>query len=303
MIFASCAICSSIFQNGASAQKVTAQRIDTEKAGKRQKAPEVRNAGETHDTHAQNSKGSDVCNELIQRGQAYEKQQQYQKALYFYQAASVENSEVAAPYMQAIAKKVSEENGNNIRNEEIASLKRGAEAGNPDDAYHLGKFYLKINDVEAAIKMFNLASINKHSKAPYKLAVMFERGDGVSIDLTKAEEYYKIGAVNGNAKCAYIVSKLLEIEAKKNPAKERFITQEARRLKLDAASRGHIIAAVEVGYDFAATGDHVQAKRLFEKAKNNAARNTTMTVCVQQIMAYNIEAEKSKIINKACTGS
>ena len=245
---------------------------------------------------AENNK--EISNALIKLGKQHEERKQLRQALDCYKAASVIEKGVADEYIKTISSKMNESKIDEIRKEEISVLTRGAESGNAEDAYKLGKIYLNSNDIDSAIKMFDLASKNRHQKAPYKLAVMFEKGDLVPIDLGKAEEYYKIGAMNGHPECCYIVSKLIEIEAKKDPSKEDELLEQALRLRIDAASRGHAIAAAEVGYQYAEKNDHIKAKEYFEKAKKNSSPTTTMMVSLKHMMDYSINSENMKIASK-----
>ncbi|MDR3285708.1 MAG: sel1 repeat family protein [Holosporales bacterium] len=240
-------------------------------------------------------KSNDNCKKLIEMGEQYEAENKLQQALACYQAAFTIDQESANPYIQAISQKINKERGAQIHNEEIEALLHGAERGNSEDAYRLGKIYVQTGNIENAVKMFERASLQKHPKAAYKLAVIYEKGELVPIDLAKAERYYKEGAINGHPDCAYIVSKLLEIEAQKNPLKSKEILEEAFQLKIDASNKGHSIAAAEVGYAYAAQNNHVKAKMYFLKAKKNATPGSTMTVNLLQIMRYNILAEDLKI--------
>jgi TPR repeat protein len=125
---------------------------------------------------------------------------------------------------------------------------------------------------------------------------MYEKGDGIVIDLARAEEFYRIGADNGNVECLYIVAKLLEVEDSKNPNVET--AELALKYKKEAADRGHPAAAAEMGYHYSANEDPSKAKLYFESAKKNASPNTTITVSLQQLASYNAAAEEERIANK-----
>ncbi|MDR1907853.1 MAG: sel1 repeat family protein [Holosporales bacterium] len=237
---------------------------------------------------------AEVCVALIEMGKRYESAQELNRAMDCYKAAALIDSERAESAISSLELKIKDETERKKQDEEIQALQRGAKQGNAADAYKLGKIYYLKNNIDDALKMWILACENKHPKAPYRLALMYEKGDKVTVDLAKAEKFYRIGAANGHAECAYITSKLLEIDASNHPDKQK-VEEEAFLLKKDAANRGHAVAAAEVGYIYASKGEHVKAKQYFEKAQKNASPNSTMTVSVRQIMTYNIAAEDTKM--------
>ncbi|MDR1208628.1 MAG: sel1 repeat family protein [Holosporales bacterium] len=235
-----------------------------------------------------------VCEALISMGKRYEENNEFTQAMDCYKAAALINRESAKNAIDSLELKIKNEAELRRQEEEIQALQRGAKQGNAADAYKLGKIYYGRNDIDEAVKMWTLASENKHPKAPYRLALMYEKGDKVSVDFAKSEKFYRIGAANGHAECAYITSKLLEIASSTKPGSE----EEAFTLKKEAANRGHPVAAAEVGYAYAAKGEHVKARQYFEKAKKYATPNSTMTVSVRQIMSYNIAAEDVQMLKQ-----
>lgn len=245
---------------------------------------------------SEDNQSQDIVHVLIAMGKKYEEDQQFLRAKDCYRAASLIDSTLAQQAIRTLEIKMKNEVEKKKQSEEIQALSRSAQQGNASDAYKLGKIYYKKNKIDDAIKMWVLAGDYKHAKAPYRLAQMFEKGEKVEIDLAKAEKYYRIGARNGHPECAYITSKLLEIEAKKNPQQAAKISEEAFHLKEEAANRGHALAAAEVGYMYAAQNEHIQARLYFEKAKKYAEPDATITVSLRQIMAYNILAEDVKIV-------
>lgn len=239
---------------------------------------------------------AELCKALITMGKKYENTNQLHRAMDCYKAAMLINKDIALEAIESLEIKMKEELERKKQEEETQALLRGAQLGNASDAYKLGKIYFNSGQIENAIKMWTLASENKHPKAPYRLALMYEKGDKVQVDLSKAEQFYRIGATNGHPECAYITAKLLEIESQKNPNEKQKIEDEAFQLKKESANRGHAVAAAEIGYMYSSKGEHVKAKQYFEKAKKYATPNSTMTVSVRQIMMYNIAAEETKII-------
>jgi tetratricopeptide (TPR) repeat protein len=230
-----------------------------------------------------------LCQSLIDIGKRYESTGEFVQAMDCYKAAALINKDLAKNTIASLELKIKNQSERRRQEEEIQALQRGAKQGNAADAYKLGKMYYARNEIDEAMKMWTLASENKHPKAPYRLALMYEKGDKVPVDFAKAEKYYRIGAANGHAECAYITSKLLEIASPTKPGAE----DEAFALKKEAANRGHSVAAAEVGYAYAAKGEHVKARQYFERARKYATPTSTMTVSVRQIMNYNIAAEEA----------
>lgn len=56
----------------------------------------------------------------------------------------------------------------------------------------------KKKDLKTAIKHYTIAAKKDHPLAQYKLGLHYEKGEGVEIDLKKAEEYFKSSADGGN---------------------------------------------------------------------------------------------------------
>ncbi|GHS91841.1 hypothetical protein AGMMS49949_02910 [Alphaproteobacteria bacterium] len=240
----------------------------------------------------------EVVESLLVLGKKYEQEKAFSLALDCYRAASAIDKSSASESLYAVRLKMKEEAEKKKSSEKIEALLRSARDGNADDAYQLGKIFWAKNKKEDAIKMWTLAAEHKHAKAPYRLAQLFEKGDdGAALDLAKAEQFYKMGAKNGHPECAYVVAKLLEFDAQKDATNKDALEKEAFRLKKEAAHKGHALAAAEVGYFYAATGNHLEAKQYFEKAQEHADTNTTMTVSLKQIMDYNIKAEDTQLAN------
>jgi TPR repeat protein len=235
-----------------------------------------------------------VCDALLDMGKRYEGVGEFAQAMDCYKAAALINQDYAKNAIASLELKIKNESELKKQEEEIQALQRGAKQGNAADAYKLGKIYYARGEIDEAVRMWTLASENKHPKAPYRLALMYEKGDKVTVDFAKSEKFYRIGAQNGHADCAYITSKLLEIASSTKPGAE----DEAFMLKKEAANRGHSVAAAEVGYAYAAKGEHVKARQYFEKAKKYATPNSTMTVSVRQIMNYNIAAEDTQMLKQ-----
>jgi TPR repeat protein len=229
-------------------------------------------------------------------GRKYENANQLHRAMDCYKAAMLIDKNAALEAIEVLEVKMKDESERKKQKEEIRALLRGAQQGNASDAYRLGKIYYNQGQTDNTIEMWTLASENKHPKAPYRLALMYEKGDKVQVDLSKAEKFYRTGAINGHPECAYITAKLLEMEAQKQPNDKKKIEDEAFQLKKEAANRGHAVAAAEIGYMYSSKGEHVKAKQYFEKARKYANPNSTMTVSVRQIMMYNIAAEDTKIL-------
>jgi tetratricopeptide (TPR) repeat protein len=240
------------------------------------------------------AESAEICEALIQKGKQFEAANELEQAMDCYKAAALMNAALAENAIVALETKMQDETERRRQEEELLALQRGAKQGNAADAYKLGKIYYSRNNVDDAVKMWVLASENKHPKAPYRLAVMYEKGDKVSVDFAKAEKFYRIGANNGHPECAYVTSKLMEINLSGKPGVE----EEAFTMKKEAANRGHAVAAAEVGYIYASKGEHVKARQYFEKAKKYATPNSTMTVSVRQIMNYNIAAENTQMLRQ-----
>ncbi|MDR1597395.1 MAG: hypothetical protein LBR89_00455 [Holosporales bacterium] len=237
---------------------------------------------------------SDLCKGLIAMGNKYENANELARAMDCYKAAAAIDAERARGEIVALEMKIKDDAERKKQDDVIQALKRGAAQGNAADAYKLGKIYFANGEIDKAIQMWALASEKKHPKAPYRLAILYEKGEFVKVDLALAEKFYRIGAANGHAECAYITAKLLEMDASNSPDPKKTL-DEAFKLKVEAANRGHAVASAEVGYAYSSQGEHLKAKQYFERAQKNASPNSTMTVSLHNIMAYNIGAEDVKM--------
>jgi tetratricopeptide (TPR) repeat protein len=184
--------------------------------------------------------------------------------------------------MKRMDKKKQEFEEQQEKKAEIEALSTSALNGNAQDAYRLGKIFWSQGKKDEAIEMWTLAGKNKHQKAPYLLAQLFEKGEDVTLDLEKAERFYRIGAENGHPICEYVVAKLLEFDGQ---------IDESLRLKNNSAEKGYYLAAAEMGYYYAKQGNHLKAKQCFEKAWKNAPEDAHFTVQLKTLMDYNIQAE------------
>lgn len=249
------------------------------------------------DYNIPNGKQDELWNQLISLGKKHENENQLEEAMNCYQTAALIHKNKTQQFITALEAKMKNSKEMSKSKEEIRYLEQGAKKGNAEDAYELGKIYFKRNEINKAINMWKLASKHKHQKAPYRLAVMFEKGEIVPLDLASAEYYYKVGAENGHPECSYIVAKLLELESHKNPRNTRQIMEQSLKLKQEAAERGHALAAAEIGYIYASKGDHIKAKRYFEKAYKNAESNSTITLNLKKLMRYHVTSEEYQISN------
>lgn len=231
-----------------------------------------------------------VFQQLMIWGQKYEAEHQYKQAMCCYQAAALVDKAAAQMAMEELAKKVKKFEEQKQRNAEIHALIRGMDAGNAEDAFKLGKMYWEQGAYEEAVKVWEKASELKHPEAAYNVARLYEKGDHVEVNLAKAEQFYAMGAQNGHPECMYITAKLWEVAAQSplNSAK----ASEARKLKEEAANRGHVLAAAEIGFTYSSEGDHEKARFYFKKAYDNADPQAVMTLRTQQIMAYVVAAER-----------
>lgn len=79
----------------------------------------------------------------------------------------------------------------------LASVQKLADAGNPEAAFRLGRYYdveTPLPDFARALALYKQAADKGHGFALNNLGIMYERGNGTDVDLAKAKSYYEQSA-------------------------------------------------------------------------------------------------------------
>ncbi|MBQ7607070.1 MAG: sel1 repeat family protein [Desulfovibrionaceae bacterium] len=81
--------------------------------------------------------------------------------------------------------------------------KKAAEKGNSNAQYELGQYYFSVENYAEAVKLFNISSNNKSSKAQFMLGVCYIEGYGVNKSPLLAKELFKLSALQGYVLAQY----------------------------------------------------------------------------------------------------
>ena len=79
------------------------------------------------------------------------------------------------------------------------SLERKAEQGDARAQYELGKRCSDKKNYRCALVWLQKAGEQGHAGAQNRLGVMYERGEGVMVDLVEAYKWYSLSAAAGNS--------------------------------------------------------------------------------------------------------
>lgn len=79
-----------------------------------------------------------------------------------------------------------------------ASLKRKAVQGDARAQYELGRRCSEQQNYRRAFVWLQKAAAQGHAGAQNRLGVMYERGQGVSMDLLQAHKWFSLAAASGN---------------------------------------------------------------------------------------------------------
>ena len=77
-------------------------------------------------------------------------------------------------------------------------IKRAARQGDARAQYELGKRYSERKSYARALSWLRKAAEQGHPGAQNRLGVMYERGEGVRIDLVEAYKWYTLAGTTGN---------------------------------------------------------------------------------------------------------
>lgn len=266
------------------ARRTKTRRPVTAKKVEAKPAPNTTSTQETKTELLPDEKS--MCQQLMAWGKKYEASNQLYHALRCYKAAAIVDPAVAEEAIKNLEKQIKEIENQRRQNEVIQSLMLEADKGNATAAFKLGELYFDQGIVEEAVKMWTRASDLKHPEAAYKLALMYEHGDQVSVNLSKARQFYRQGAQNGQRECLYMTAKLMEEEAQNTPQTASQKLKEARQMKEKAANLGHALAAAEMGFDYASSENYSKASFYFEKAFQNAQDLETITLSLRGCMEF-----------------
>ena len=79
-----------------------------------------------------------------------------------------------------------------------ASLKQKAHEGDPRAQYELGRRCSEKKNHRCALIWLQKAAEQGHAGAQNRLGVMYERGEGVRVDMVEAYRWFTIAAAGGN---------------------------------------------------------------------------------------------------------
>lgn len=91
--------------------------------------------------------------------------------------------------------------------QKASNYEQAAKAGNPDAQYNYAKCYATASggvtrNYTLAADYYERAAKQGHSRAQFAIAEMYEKGQGVMVSLSKAEEYYRLAAQSNDTDIA-----------------------------------------------------------------------------------------------------
>ena len=92
---------------------------------------------------------------------------------------------------------------------DIESLLRLSEAGDPKATLHCAFYYESVNDIPNANRYYELAADAGFADAQFLMGYRLENGINIACDLPRANKYYKMSADNGNGDAQFRLSKNL----------------------------------------------------------------------------------------------
>lgn len=106
--------------------------------------------------------------------------------------------------------------------QKASSYEQAAKAGNPDAQYNYARCYATASggvarNYSLAADFYERAAKQGHARAQFAIAEMYEKGQGVMVSLSKAEEYYKRAVQSGDADIARQATAALKHFQKQTP--------------------------------------------------------------------------------------
>lgn len=106
--------------------------------------------------------------------------------------------------------------------QKASNYEQAAKAGNPDAQYSYAKCYATASggvtrNYTLAADYYERAAKQGHSRAQFAIAEMYEKGQGVMVSLSKAEEYYRMAAQSSDADIARQAAAALRHFQKQSP--------------------------------------------------------------------------------------
>lgn len=154
------------------------------------------------------------------------------------------------------------------------SIKAAADAGNKSAVLELARIshfgllpFLPPNP-DLAVQIYTKLAAEGNKEARALLGYVFHHGEGVSIDIPRAANYYLMAAKDGSLEAQYNLG-MLYLEGNGIQQSE----EEAIRWLTKAADRGHPMAALNLGVLFKRINDPTRAVVWFRKAAENGIDN------------------------------
>ena len=196
--------------------------------------------------------------------------------------------------------------------DDIESLLRLSEAGNPNATLHCAFYYESISDIPNANRYYELAADSGLADAQFLMGYRLENGINIACDLPRANKYYRMSADSGNGDAQFRLSKNLregngiekdEAEADRylqmaRESHDRAVQKHTQlpddidALRELADEKKNARAMLLVAFDFEGKGDTENANKYYRMSAENG--NADAQFLWGMRLEYGVDVEKNE---------